>query len=314
MPLRFTLRQLEYFVAVGQAGSIAAAAEAINISSPSISAAISQLEAEFGIQLFVRHHAQGVALTPGGRRFFNEAKLLLEAAEALHDLAAEIAHAPRGPIGIGCFVTLAPVMLASLRRSFEAAHADARVVQSEGDQERLLGMLRRAEIDVAITYDLEIPQDVAFEPLATLPPHVVVTEEHRFARMDAVPIEALASEPMVLLDLPLSRDYFLSLFAAAGIRPRIAERTRDMAVMRSLVANGYGYSLANLRLPAERAPDGRALALVRLAGDIRPVTLGLATMRSERRTRIVTAFVDHCRARIAAGQLPGLAGKARVRT
>ena len=91
MPRRFTLRQLEYFVAVGQAGSIAAASEAINVSSPSISAAIAQLEAEFGIQLFVRQHAQGLSLTPGGRRFFGEAKLLLEAADGLHDLAADIA-------------------------------------------------------------------------------------------------------------------------------------------------------------------------------------------------------------------------------
>ena len=122
-----------------------------------------------------------------------------------------------------------------------------------------------------------------------------------------MPIEALAAEPMVLLDLPLSRDYFLSLFAAAGLRPRIAERTRDMAVMRSLVANGYGYALANLRLRTDRAPDGRPLSLVRLAGDPRPMALGIATMRSERRTRIVTAFEAHCRERIAGGALPGLA-------
>ena len=47
MPLRFTLRQLEYFVAVGECGSIAQAAERLNISSPSISTAISQVEAEF---------------------------------------------------------------------------------------------------------------------------------------------------------------------------------------------------------------------------------------------------------------------------
>ena len=55
MAMRFTLRQLSYFVAVGEAGGVARAAERINVSSPSISAAISQLEEEFGIQLFIRH-------------------------------------------------------------------------------------------------------------------------------------------------------------------------------------------------------------------------------------------------------------------
>ncbi|MEC8275526.1 MAG: LysR family transcriptional regulator, partial [Pseudomonadota bacterium] len=77
MALRFTFRQLEYFVAVGDAGSIALASQRINVSSPSISSAISQLETEFGLQLFVRHHAQGLSLTPGGRQFFKAAKTIL---------------------------------------------------------------------------------------------------------------------------------------------------------------------------------------------------------------------------------------------
>ena len=74
MPLRFTLRQLEYLVAVGEAGSISLASDKLNVSSPSISAAISQLEAELGVQIFVRQHAQGLSLTAGGRRIFNEAR------------------------------------------------------------------------------------------------------------------------------------------------------------------------------------------------------------------------------------------------
>lgn len=64
--IKVTFRQLGYFVAVGESGSIARAAERISISLPSISAAISDLEREFNIQLFVRHHAQGLTLTPGG--------------------------------------------------------------------------------------------------------------------------------------------------------------------------------------------------------------------------------------------------------
>ena len=67
MTLRFTFRQLEYFIAVGELGSIAKAAESIHVSSPSISAAISQLENEFGIPL-VRKHAHGLALTQAGKR------------------------------------------------------------------------------------------------------------------------------------------------------------------------------------------------------------------------------------------------------
>ena len=70
MALRFTLRQLEYFVTVGELGSIAQASEQVNVSSPSISAAISQLEEEFGLPLFVRKHAHVLSLTQAGRQFW----------------------------------------------------------------------------------------------------------------------------------------------------------------------------------------------------------------------------------------------------
>ncbi len=306
MVRRFTLRQLTYFVAVGEAGSVAKAAERINVSSPSISAAVSQLEREFGIQLFVRQHAQGLSLTPGGRRFMNQARLLLDQADALHDLAADIAEQPRGPISVGCLVTLAPLVLTALRRSFEEAFTEARVQQTDADQVRIFEMLRLAKVDLAITYDLEIPQDIAFEPLADLPPYVLLSADHPYASRPAVTLEELVAEPMILLDLPMSREYFLSLFQSQGLRPRIAERTAEVPILRSLVANGYGYALLNIRSKVARAPDGGALAMVPLEGNYRSMTLGLATVQSERETRIVRAFREHCRAEISDNNIPGM--------
>ena len=90
MPIRFSLRQLEYLVVVGECGTIARAAERVNVSSPSISTAISQLEAEFGLPLFVRKHAHGLSLTPGGRQFVEQARVVLAEAARLNDLAIAI--------------------------------------------------------------------------------------------------------------------------------------------------------------------------------------------------------------------------------
>ncbi|NBT51402.1 MAG: LysR family transcriptional regulator, partial [Marivivens sp.] len=88
--LRYTLRQIEYFVAVGEAGSIARASERINVSSPSISAAITQLEAEFGLPLFVRQHAQGLSLTQAGRQMMDQARIVLREAGLIHHLASRL--------------------------------------------------------------------------------------------------------------------------------------------------------------------------------------------------------------------------------
>jgi DNA-binding transcriptional LysR family regulator len=307
MVVRFTLRQLAYFVAVGEAGSVAKAAERTNVSSPSISAAISQLEREFGIQLFVRQHAHGLSLTPGGRRFMQQARMLLEQADALHELAADISQQPRGPISIGCLVTLAPLVLAPLRRSFEAAYRQARVRHAVAHQVGLLEMLRLAQIDVAITYDLDIPQDIAFEPLAALPAYVLLAADDPWAKRQWLTLEELCEKPMVLLDLPLSREYFLSMFQTRGLRPRIAERADGVSVLRSLVANGFGYALLNIRSRIDVAPDGGGLTMVPLKGELRPMILGLATMRSERETSIVRAFRRHCRAEISDEEIPGMA-------
>lgn len=295
MPLHFTLRQLEYFVAVGEAGSIAKAAEQINVSPPSISASIAQLEKEFGLQLFVRKHPHGLSLTPGGRVFLKEAARLLNSAEALHDIASDIAEKVRGPLAVGCLLTFAQIVLPSLRKKFESIYPEVRVRQFERNQGQLFEMLQRGEIDVALTYDLELSQDMTFEPLMRVPPYVMLPQEHKFAGRPSITTEELADEPMVLLDLPFSREYFLSAFQNRGIRPHIAERTGDIAVMRSMVANGFGYGIANMRPLNNLSPDGKPLVFVPLAGELRPLTMGLALPNSDYHTQTVQAFIDHCR-------------------
>ncbi|TIR21484.1 MAG: LysR family transcriptional regulator [Mesorhizobium sp.] len=293
MPLRFTLRQLEYFVAVGEAGSIAKAAEQVNVSPPSISASIAQLEAEFGVQLFVRKHSHALALTAGGRLFLKEAARLLNDADALHDIAGDIAEKVRGPLAVGCLLTFAQIVLPALRKKFEDAYPDVRVRQFERNQGQLFEMLQRGEIDAALTYDLELSQDMTFEPLMQLPAYVMLPAAHRLAGRAGITPEELVDEPMVLLDLPYSREYFLSAFQ--GLRPRIAERTGDIAVMRSMVANGFGYGIANMRPLNAMSPDGKLLVFVPLLGDIRPLTMGIALPNAEHRTLTVQAFIEHCR-------------------
>ncbi|TIV45793.1 MAG: LysR family transcriptional regulator, partial [Mesorhizobium sp.] len=267
----------------------------VNVSPPSISASIAQLEAEFGVQLFVRKHSHALALTAGGRLFLKEAARLLNDADALHDIAGDIAEKVRGPLAIGCLLTFAQIVLPTLRRKFEDAYPDVRVRQFERNQGQLFEMLQRGEIDAALTYDLELSQDMTFEPLMQLPAYVMLPAAHRLAGRASITPEELVDEPMVLLDLPYSREYFLSAFQPKGLRPKIAERTGDIAVMRSMVANGFGYGIANMRPLNTMSPDGKLLVFVPLLGDIRPLTMGIALPNAEHRTLTVQAFIDHCR-------------------
>ena len=298
MAARYTLRQLEYFVAVGETGSIALAAGLLNISAPSISTAISQLEDALGITLFVRQHAQGLALTPGGRQLYKAARELLEGANALHAMAGEISNQIGGPISVGCLVTIAPYFLPELRKAFENRFPDATFRQEEAHQAELFRMIRAAEIDAALTYDLEIPQDIAFEPLADLRAYALFSPDHPLATQGSVTLEALAPYPMVLLDLPVSRDYFQSLFQNVGLKPRIVDKSSHLEMVRTMVANGFGYSLLNVPSATARAADGKPLVFRPISGEIEPLQVGVVTMRTDRKPRILKEFEALCRDRV----------------
>lgn len=304
--MRYTLRQLEYFIAAGEAGSIRHASEVLAISQPSISTAISHLEQELGVQLFIRHHAQGLSLTHAGRKMLIEARRVIHMAAGLYTAASEASDQVCGRLSIGSMITLAPMIMPALAHNFMTQYPKTEIRQFEADQEWLLDRLRRAQIDLAVTYDLQVVDDMEFLPLAHLPPHVLVSENHPFASRDEVTLAELATEPLILLDLPLSREYFFALFMKDGLEPRIYSRCIHQEVVRTMVANGYGYTLANVRPRSDRSLDGRRIVSIPLAGQHRPMVIGTMTLARARKSRLLTTFEDHCRASISNTAIPGM--------
>lgn len=304
--MRFTLKQLSYFVAVGEAGSILKASENIHVSQPSISSTISHLEQTFGLQLFVRHHAQGMALTTAGREFLKEAKSLLNHAENLHGFIGELAGQVIGIVEVGCFNPLAPIITPSLCHGFVREHPNVDIRVRDAHQSELLQLLRQGTIDLALTYDLQLQRDIHFVPLASLPPYVLLSKDHPLARLREISLEQLVEEPMILLDLPLSCDYFMGLFSRHDLKPSIKARTRLADVQRGWVASGNGYSLANVRPANKFALDGNPLKYVRLSGKHLPLTLGIATLKTTSAKPAQVAFTRFCEATITAQHIPGM--------
>lgn len=296
--MRFTLKQIEYFVAAAETGSITLASERVHISQPSISSAISGLESEFGIQLFIRHHAQGLSLTPQGQRFLREAKSLLLQAEELTAAAAELSTKVGGVLNLGCLATLYPLVVPEMVQAFKARFPTVRIEAIASDQADLFEQLRNGRLSLVLSYDMNVPADLEFVPLATLPPFAFVSARHPLARHRRVTLEQLAAYPYLLLDLPISRDYFLSLFHRAGLMPPIAGRFQYMEVIRSLAARGEGFGLANAQ-PRNRASlDGGKLVYLALDGNPRPLTLGVMMVKETRCTQTMQAFITLCQEQI----------------
>lgn len=304
--MQFTLKQLSYFVAAGKAGSILRAAENIHVSQPSISNAIAHLEDLFQIQLFIRHHAQGMSLTTAGSQIMEQAQALLRDADELKSFAGKLSDQVFGSINVGCFIPLAPIVTPELCHGFMQSHDGVKVNVSEGNQAELLSKLKKGAIDLALTYDLLIESDITFTALAELKPYVLLPADHRFADKASISLTSLAQEKFILLDLPLSDNYFMSLFEHHHLKPSIYARTSHIEVQRGLVANGYGYSLANVRPINQQSLDGSDLKYVSLSGYNPGLTLGIATLANIKKTIVVDIFSQFCQEQISADHIPGM--------
>jgi DNA-binding transcriptional LysR family regulator len=291
--MHLSIRALRYFVATAETGSVTRAARQLGVSQPSISAAIAQIEDDFRVQLFIRHHAKGLSLTPAGERVLVEARGLLAHAREFQASAGALGEGLRGEIAIGCFLTLAPFVMPGLLQGFEKLHPEIAVRSEEWNQEEILAGLRSGRIEMALTYAYATSGEFATEVMAELPPRAILPVDHPFAKKRAVSLRDLADEPMVLLDLPHSREYFLSLFRAYNLEPRIVHRTRSYDMVRGLVGRHRGYGILNAIPRMPYTYDGTRVAAVPILEDLpRTLVVSLRLKRAVVR-RAVAAFTRY---------------------
>lgn len=292
--LRYSLRQLRYFTVTAETLSFTAAARVLHISQPSISTALSDLEASLGVQLFVRHHASGLSLTGAGRDMLGLARNLLKEAEEFQSVARELDGGMSGTIALGCLVSLAPPLLPGLISRFTKLHGGISFQPNEADQDALFRGLYDGSLDVALTYNLDIGSDMIFTPLLPLPPYAILPRKHRLARAKTVDLVDLLDEPYVMLDLPHSREYFAALFDPLGRRPVPTYRSAQPEVVRGMVANGLGFSILNFPLQSSRTVDGEDFVIKQFSGNVSETTLGIVQLRTVRARLVVQRFIEFC--------------------
>lgn len=267
------LRQIRYAVAMADTGSISAAARSLDVTQPTLSSSLRELEHSLGVALFVRSRGRPLTMTAEGRVLLPEIRRLVAHADDVAQRASGLAAPATGTVRVGSLVTVAPVVVPPLIREFRAQQPDAGVSVVTADQRELLVALDTGDLHMVLTYDLDIDDGVHFIPIAKVAPKVLLPSAHPLAGRRSVALSALAGEPFVLLDLPVSVDYFQAVFLAAGVSMRPAMRCSDLSFVRGLVAEHLGYSVVNL-VPSQRGDDG--LSYVCIDGPVPQLQLGLA--------------------------------------
>lgn len=296
----YTLRQLKYFVATVQAGSVAGASRQLHIAQPSISNAIKNLEDSFGVQLFIRHHAQGVTLTSSGERFYRKADELLRLSYEFEQNALADNDIIAGKIDIGCFETVAPLYLPMLLAEFRDRHPGLKLRLRDGDQQDLVQGLTDGTFDLVFLYDHELDGTIATEPLMPpQKPYVLLPEDHPWAQHDSISMYDLSAEPMILLDIQPSRTFFVSLFHDLGLSPNIVFGSPSIEMVRGMVAQGFGFSLLVTRPVIDRTYDGKRIVCVDIKEPVARSGLVCARLKRTQLTKPAHLFLDFCRTRLA---------------
>lgn len=298
-----TLKQLEYLIAAAETGSVTAAAGRLYLSQSAVSTALADLESALGVQVFIRH-ARGLSLTGVGQQVLADARRLLAGVDDLKNSAREASESLSGRLMVGCYSTLAPIMLPRIIASFTEHHPGVDLSFVEGSHLQLEEQLRNGSLDLAILYSYDFnrpqfPRDFSSHILVATPPYVVLPEHHKFADNGALTLQQLAPEPLILFDLPPGGDYFLSFFEAEDLDPTIRFRTTSFEMVRALVARGLGYSILSQRTNINMSYEGRGFVTKPLAGAPRGLNVCAVHLSGVRLTRRATAFIDECRSALS---------------
>ena len=289
------LRHLTYVLAAADKGSITEAASELGVSQPAVSAAIKSFEERFGYRIFVRNPARGLSLTPPGRAFVKQARRLLQDARDFDRGAMGLGQEIAGEIQVGCYFITAPFIMPPILAALAGKYPSIGFNLHEGDLVEVANDLRSGATDVALTYDTYADSGIEFEGLFQTPPHVLLSANDPLVEQEAVSLRDLVEMPMVLLDLPVSRETFLNFFRMHGLQPRIRFRPKSFEMVRSLVGAGFGFSFAYLRLKSEQSYQGNRLVRRRIVEKLPPSRVCLAVPRNSRPTRITRAFSEVCR-------------------
>lgn len=289
--MNLTLTQLRYLVAVARHGSVTAAARMLNVSQPSISVAIDNVEATLGQKLFVRQRGSGIALTSFGRGAVAKAKQVLAEADELVGLGTRDADVG-GELVLGCFEDLAPYFAPALIRAFSHRCPAVTVVVRDETFETLGRRLGDSAIDLGLTYDLGLPSHFARILLHELRPHALLPQCHALASQASVSLAELATHPLVTTDQPHSWQHMLDLFLSRGLSPVSQSTTSSFELQRSMVANGFGVAVSYTRPYGDRSYDGLPLVCKPLSDPLPMQRIILTHDTRQRLSKAALAFIE----------------------
>lgn len=228
------IRQLRYFVAIVDGGSLSEAARTLHIVQPALSQRLADLERELGVQLLVRGR-RGVALTRAGTELYGRARGILKQIETATTAVREKAGAVRGPVAIGLLRTAAPFIAAPLFAAIKDELPQVVPHVRVGYSAELLAQLRAGQLDLTMRV---LAPDEDVEPVYTERLCLVGSRKLLPARREVVQLRDLAGVPLLVSPLQPSLGLLLRCAVDAGIELQTVGGVEDVGAALSLCEAG----------------------------------------------------------------------------
>ena len=269
------LRRLRYFVAVAEELHFGRAARRLNVSQPPLSVQIRTLEREIGTPLLIRTQRR-VELTEAGRVLLEEARRLLDQAEAAVVHARRAAEGAVGRLTIGFVSTVDYSILPPLVRRFRQKHPGIALKLLELTGDRQQALLQSGELDLGLSILPSPASSLTMRPVFREPLIAAVPTNHPLAGRRRIALRSLAAEAFVQFPRELAPGLYDLAIAAcqkAGFTPHLAQEAIQMQTILGLVAAGLGVALVPRCMSKLQRPDVRYLALDARGFEVETVSL-----------------------------------------
>jgi DNA-binding transcriptional LysR family regulator len=297
--LAFTLRQIRYFTAVAEQGSVSSAARALSISQSAVTEAVKALELDLGVELFERR-SRRLEITHKGHQFLRHASKILADVSDARKTFDEDRESLGGRLQLGVTSLVAGYVLSDILARYRRAHPNVDVAAIEDNGEYLEHLLIGGELDVAVlvTSNLHNRAALQIETLEISPFRLWLPLGHQLVGKDAIGPMDVTAEPLIMLTIDEIEESTGRLLASLGARPNVAFRTRSVEAVRSLVATGAGVALLPDLVYRPWSLEGDRIEIRDVSGDLPAVQVGLAWRRGAPLGEIGRNFV-----RVAQSQL-----------
>ena len=240
-----TLQELRYLVALADSGHFGQAAERCNVSQSTLSTQLKKLEDYLGITLFDRS-LKRVIPTPIGREIVDSARLMLNEADRIRELAKHGQDPMALTLHLGIIPTLGPYYLPHVLPTLHQRYPKLKLLLHEITTAQMLAQLHEGKLAAGL---LALPIDeegLSVAPLFIEPFLAALPNTHPLAKKTKVSLDALSQENLLLLEEGhCLRDQALAVCGLAG-RASEEVRATSLETLRQMVGMGIGVTLLPL--------------------------------------------------------------------